>query len=344
MKLSARLVLRGLSLLLGTVAGVMWWWAWRGGGSAVGHNPWAWGPGLMAVAVGLAGPVRVLSRGGQLPREIRRTVLVAAVVLPVVGLVLLVAGWWADARWGAWAFFSAGAGLAWWAVAGPAALARTMPASFLVGEMVGIIRSAGLVGDRKASPMDTAFRRWTQGQSGVAVGAAAPDGEVVTLDGQVVRLSSFWAERVLVLNFGSYSCPHHRKRLPELAALMATWGDQGVAFLTVYTAEAHAQDGWNLEGQYREDAEYTDDADFCFPYATDLAARRDMAVWLVEKKPWEMPVVLDEMSDRLLRAYNSWPIRLYIVAAGMIVYCGDQGPFGYQPAELDPVLRELTGR
>jgi hypothetical protein len=54
-----------------------------------------------------------------------------------------------------------------------------------------------------------------------------------------------------------------------------------------------------------------------------------------------MPVVLDTIKDKLLKAYNSWPIRLYIINEGTIVFCGDQGPFGYSPASLDAVLRKL---
>ena len=55
-----------------------------------------------------------------------------------------------------------------------------------------------------------------------------------------------------------------------------------------------------------------------------------------------MPLILDAMDDRLLEAYNSWPIRLYIVRAGRIVYCGDPGPFGYEPDDVGKALEDLS--
>lgn len=112
--------------------------------------------------------------------------------------------------------------------------------------------------------------------------------------------------------------------------------------MTIYTAEAHAEDGWKLVDQYINDAEYTKEADFCFPYAKSIKERKKMAEWLISKKNFEMPVVLDTMDDNLLKAYNSWPIRLYIIYKGKIAFCGDQGPFGYNPSSLNPTLEKLT--
>ena len=125
---------------------------------------------------------------------------------------------------------------------------------------------------------------------------------------------------------------------------MEKWKPFGIEFLTVYTAEAHAEDGWKLAKQYVNDAEYTDESDFCFPYAKNIHERTEMAKWLINKKHFAMPVVLDTIEDQLLRAYNSWPIRLYIVHEGTIAFCGDQGPFGYNPASLDPVLQKLIDK
>jgi len=45
-----------------------------------------------------------------------------------------------------------------------------------------------------------------------------------------------------------------------------------------------------------------------------------------------------------LKAYNTWPIRLYIVRDRQIVYSGAQGPFGYDPSDADLALARLSGR
>jgi len=143
------------------------------------------------------------------------------------------------------------------------------------------------------------------------------------------------------LNFASYTCPQHRKRIDELHSLMEKWQDQGVRFLTVYTAEAHPEDGWKLAHQYDNDVEYTNEEDFCFYYARFIDDRKKMARWLIEKKRFKMPIVLDSIENGLLKAYNSWPIRLYIINDGEVAYCGEQGPLGYDPASVDRALQNL---
>jgi hypothetical protein len=210
--------------------------------------------------------------------------------------------------------------------------------------MVSILKSTGITGNKKYSQADQAFQRWTTGSEGVAIGRQACDGKIVRLDGNEALLSSFFIDRPLVLNFASYSCPHYRKRIGELQALIEKWKPFGVEFLTVYTAEAHAEDGWKLVDQYVNDTEYTDESDFCFPYAKNIHERKDMAKWLINKKHFDMPVVLDTIEDNLLKAYNSWPIRLYIIHEGTIAFCGDQGPFGYSPPSLDAVLQKLINK
>ncbi|MDQ6997531.1 MAG: redoxin domain-containing protein [Mariprofundus sp.] len=82
---------------------------------------------------------------------------------------------------------------------------------------------SGLAGDKKNSSADQAFLRWTRGREGVPVGSKAPDGTVITMQGEAVALSSFFGEKLLVLNFASYSCPHHRKRISEIQTLMKKW-------------------------------------------------------------------------------------------------------------------------
>jgi len=123
---------------------------------------------------------------------------------------------------------------------------------------------------------------------------------------------------------------------------MEKWEQHGVGFLTVYTAEAHPEDGWHLADQYEQDKEYTGKVkDFCFFHTKTLDNRRYMGNWLIEKKDFRMPIVLDTMEDTLLSAYNSWPIRLYIINKGKIIYSRKQGPFGYAPDEVDAALDNM---
>ncbi|MDQ6994546.1 MAG: redoxin domain-containing protein [Mariprofundaceae bacterium] len=300
--------------------------------------------GLLFLLIGTIGPVRVIYKGAQLPIEIKHAILVQAVVLPLSGIVLVLTGIVDTPIYGVWAVFIVGILSLLSALAGFYPLSKKLPDTFYIGEMLSIMKSAGVSGNKEDSLADQAFTRWTHGREGVLVGSKAPDGMVITMNDVKVALSSFFGDKPLVLNFGSYSCPHHRKRMGELQTLMKMWKNNGVDFLTVYTAEAHTEDGWKLVDQYISDVEYTNENDFCFSYAKNIYDRKKMAAWLIDKKHFEMPLVLDSMENSLLNAYNSWPIRLYIIHEAKVVYCGDQGPFGYEPAKVDMVLKEIMAQ
>jgi thiol-disulfide isomerase/thioredoxin len=305
--------------------------------------------GVCALGLGLVFPVRIVRIGATLPIEIARNVKILAVTCPLGGVALCFAGAGLHPLVQMVGFAVCGLCVCVAALFGFLRLSFSLPRTFYMGEMASIFVSTGVWGKIEESNSERSFSQWTKGKvEGVPVGAAAPDGELVTLDGETRMLSTYFESAgsedssLLVLNFGSYSCPHHRKRLEELTGVMDKWQPKGVRFLTVYTAEAHPEDGWKLDNQYQHDPEFTGDAgDFCFFYAKTIDDRREMATWLIEKKGFSMPVVLDQIDDNLLFAYNSWPIRLYVIDNGTVVFSGKQGPFGYAPAELDAALSTL---
>ncbi len=297
--------------------------------------------GVALLLVGFKGPVRIIYLGASIPAEIKLTISVLAFTLPLTGAAFIFAGIINEPTLSLWAYLIAGLLILLSAALGFYPLTRKLPDNLYVSEMLSIIKSAGISGNKEDSAADQAMKRWTKGRQGVPVGRPAPDASVITLQGEDVLLSSFFGANPLVLNIASYSCPHHRKRINELQKLMENWQHKNVDFLTVYTAEAHTEDGWKLVDQYVNDDEYTNEDDFCFSYAKNINERKKMAEWLIEKKDFAMTVVLDTMEDKLLKAYNSWPIRLYIIHNSKVVYCGDQGPFGYEPASVDLALKKL---
>jgi hypothetical protein len=49
--------------------------------------------------------------------------------------------------------------------------------------------------------------------------------------------------------------------------------------------------------------------------------------------------VVDEMDDRVSKAYAARPTRLYLIGEdGRVVYAGGLGPFGFRPAELQEAI------
>ncbi len=298
--------------------------------------------GVLLLGLGLSGPVRIIYKGRKIPIEIKRMIIIQAFVLPLSGAAFIFSGVINTGFFEAWTCIFIAILMMISALAGFYPLSKKLPDTFYISEMLRVITSAGLIGGKGDGPADRVFMRWTHGLSeGVPVGTKAPDGTVITMADKALLLSSFFADNMLVLNLGSYSCPHHRKRLNELHALMSKWKHHDVDFLTVYTAEAHPEDGWKLKHQYVNDTEYTNENDFCFYDAKNIDDRKQMAQWMIDKKHFQMDVVLDSMEDNLLKAYNSWPIRLYIICEGKVVYCGEQGPFGYNPASVDKALEKL---
>jgi len=55
-----------------------------------------------------------------------------------------------------------------------------------------------------------------------------------------------------------------------------------------------------------------------------------------------MPLLIDEIDDRVGRAYGGYPDRLYVIGAdGKVAYQGGPGPRGFKPAEAEEALAKL---
>jgi hypothetical protein len=52
-----------------------------------------------------------------------------------------------------------------------------------------------------------------------------------------------------------------------------------------------------------------------------------------------MPLLVDEMNDRVGHAYSGMPDRIFIIDEnGRVVYKGGRGPFGFKPREMEQSL------
>ena len=105
-------------------------------------------------------------------------------------------------------------------------------------------------------------------------------------------------------------------------------------FLVVYVREAHPTDEWAMEenakagvalAQPKSDAERSSAAALC---CSSLAV--------------DLPVVVDGVDDAVGVPYGAWPERMYVLdEAGVVLYRGGTGPWGFRPDEVEAVLRTL---
>jgi hypothetical protein len=102
-------------------------------------------------------------------------------------------------------------------------------------------------------------------------------------------------------------------------------------FLGVYVREAHPTDGWRMESN--------DQAGVEFPQPKSYEERVTIANVCHERLKMSIPLLVDEIDDRVGHAYSGMPARLYIIDKdGKIAYKSGRGPFGFKPGELEQSL------
>jgi thiol-disulfide isomerase/thioredoxin len=160
---------------------------------------------------------------------------------------------------------------------------------------------------------------------------AAPDFTLKTRDGKdKVHLSDHFGKKPIVLVFGNVTCGPFRATYPRVDDLALRYKDDAV-FLAVYVREAHPTDGWRMGSN--------DDAGITFPQPRDYAGRVALAERCQVKLKMNMPLLVDEMDDRVGNAYSGMPSRLYVIdREGKIAYKSGRGPFGFKPDEMEQSL------
>ena len=82
-----------------------------------------------------------------------------------------------------------------------------------------------------------------------------------------------------------------------------------------------------------------DEAGVAFAQPRNYAERATMANRCGTKLKMNMPVLVDEMDDRVGHAYSGMPVRLYLIdKAGKVAYKSGRGPFGFKPDEMEQAL------
>jgi iodothyronine deiodinase-like protein len=162
----------------------------------------------------------------------------------------------------------------------------------------------------------------------------APDFTLKTRDGKAtVRLSDHVGKKPVVLVFGNVTCGPFRAIYPRVDDLALRYKDEAT-FLAVYVREAHPTDGWRMGSN--------DEAGVSFAQPRDFAERSTLANRCYVKLKMNMPLLIDEMDDRVGHAYSGMPARLYVIdREGKVAYKSGRGPFGFKPDEMEQALALL---
>lgn len=102
-------------------------------------------------------------------------------------------------------------------------------------------------------------------------------------------------------------------------------------FLAIYVREAHPTDGWRMASNDRDGV--------AFAQPKTAAERNAIAAVCCAKLNITMPLLVDDIDDRVGHLYSGMPDRLYLIdRAGTVVYKGGRGPFGFKPGELEQAI------
>ncbi len=118
---------------------------------------------------------------------------------------------------------------------------------------------------------------------------------------------------------------------------------QEVQFLNIYIREAHPIDGWWLG---RRLTKTIIQRVFPYPKASmehydpkTIEERQAVAGECAAALQYGVQTYIDEMDDRVNRAYAAWPTRFYLIGLdGKVVYPGGLGPYGFKPSKLKTAI------
>src|SRR5262249_38215246 len=122
----------------------------------------------------------------------------------------------------------------------------------------------------------------------------------------------------------------YRSQFGILEELYKRYGDQ-VEFLAIYVREAHPVDGWRMESN--------DQVEIAIAQPLKFGDRIAVARQCCARLEISMPVLVDDINDRVGNAYSGMPDRLYLIDRnGRVAYKGGRGPFGFKSKEMEQSL------
>jgi hypothetical protein len=126
------------------------------------------------------------------------------------------------------------------------------------------------------------------------------------LNGQPMRLSALWSNRLAVIMVGSYTCPAFRDRVGAFEALAATFSNQ-VNFAILYVQEAHPKgDPDPYRGHERVPAQNQREG-ILLPQPTTFEQRLQHAQLCAEALKLTVTMLIDSMDNAGWRTFGRAP-------------------------------------
>lgn len=102
----------------------------------------------------------------------------------------------------------------------------------------------------------------------------------------------------------------------------------------VYILEAHPVDAWETEANQKDKISVAS--------PKTLAERCEVEGVCATKLALRIPAIIDNLQNTTEESYTAWPDRLYVIDRdGRVAYKSKPGPFGFKPAEMEVVLKQV---
>lgn len=148
---------------------------------------------------------------------------------------------------------------------------------------------------------------------GPQTGEMAPEFTLKTTEDRSVSLRKLRAHKPVALITGSYSCPAFRGWAAGLQEVHVRYQDR-VAFLVVYTIEAHPQ---GTPSPYRPGREwltsYNRGEGIIIAQPRDYRERVKLATRARDALGLDVPIVVDELNNPVWKAYGAAPNAAYLI-------------------------------
>lgn len=115
-----------------------------------------------------------------------------------------------------------------------------------------------------------------------------------------------------------------------------------VKFIKVYIREAHPVDGWWFGKGFMNTLLRLSKSKVSWEIydPKTIEERRAAAGVCEESLQYGIKTYVDEIDDPVNKAFAAWPTRLYLInTAGVVVYAGGLGPFGFKPGALGQAIQ-----